>query len=106
FQKHINIDSISLIGGGAQGDVWSQILSDIFNIRVSKPKYLTEATSLGAAVIGGVGVGEFNDFGIVKQFNSIQSEQRPNMQNVDLYKKMYNVFNHSYDALFDIYEQL
>lgn len=37
-----------LIGGGAKGEVWQQILADIWQKPLMIPEYLEEATSIGA----------------------------------------------------------
>ncbi|MHC4253918.1 MAG: xylulokinase [Planctomycetota bacterium] len=62
FRGHVTIDSMRVIGGGAKGDVWRQLLADVYGCPIEKLNYLEEATSMGAAVVGGVGVGVFEDF--------------------------------------------
>ncbi|NLP35708.1 MAG: hypothetical protein GX359_11075, partial [Clostridiales bacterium] len=44
-------DDIIIIGGGAKGDIWLQILADIWQKTLLVPRYLEEATSMGAATI-------------------------------------------------------
>ena len=53
FRQHVAIDSITVIGGGAKGRVWRQMMADIYGVRIEKPTYLEEATSMGAAITGG-----------------------------------------------------
>ena len=73
-----DIESVTVIGGGAQGRVWCQIFSDMFGIPVQIPENISEANSLGAAVIAGVGAGLFPDFSAVKRFVKIRETLTPN----------------------------
>ena len=51
------ISAIRLIGGGARGRFWNQMMANIYGIPVHRLAVLEEATSMGAALAGGVGVG-------------------------------------------------
>ena len=95
-----------LVGGAMKGYVWREILCDILGLRCSIPEYLEEATSLGAAIIGGVGIGMFKDFSVVDQLISIEQEMEPNVQNHAKYRKMEPVFDQAYSALKPLYEGL
>ncbi len=106
FRQHVEIDTITAIGGGAKGDIWRQMMADIYNAKILKPNYLEEATSMGAAIIGGVGVGAFQDFNVVDRFIKIESEQAPNEENRRQYLKMMPIFDDCYYALENIYEKL
>ncbi|MGH0053743.1 MAG: xylulokinase, partial [Sphaerochaetaceae bacterium] len=55
-----------IIGGGARNEVWLRILASVWNRPITVPKYLTEATSLGAILCAGVGIGVFKDFSVVE----------------------------------------
>ncbi len=106
FRQHVEIDTITVIGGGAKGDIWRQMMADIYHAKILKPNYLEEATSMGAAIIGGVGVGAFQDFSVVDRFIKIESEQIPNEENRRQYLKMMPIFDDCYYALEDIYKKL
>ena len=93
------IDEIILIGGGAKSRVWQRILSDVWEKPVAIPKYLDEATSLGAAVAGGVGVGMFEDFSVAEGFNPIASRVEPDEGNAAVYRRLYPLFEESYACL-------
>ncbi|MFW5998434.1 MAG: xylulokinase [Halanaerobiaceae bacterium] len=106
FEKFIEFNSIRVIGGGAKARVWREIMSDIYNKEILKPDILEEATSLGAAVAGGVGVGIFDSFEIVKKLNPVTEKINPNERNVKKYKKFYPLFKKSYYALKEIYQEM
>lgn len=106
FDRHVSIEEMIVIGGGAKGAVWRQMLADIYQRPVLKPNFLEEATSLGAVVIGGVGVGEFKDFDVIGKFLTIEDRHEPNPANREIYEKTYRVFANAYDALVDIFDQI
>jgi xylulokinase len=95
------IESLRVIGGGARGAVWNQIMADVFGIRVERPALLEEATSMGAAVVGGVGVALWKDFSQVDRMVEIVSESRPRHEPALLYDELYAIFEETYAALED-----
>ncbi len=106
FKEYYDVSELIVIGGGAKGDVWRQIMADVYNTRILTPNYLEEATSMGAAVTGGVGTGIFKDFTVIKKFIQIKDINEPSKENHLRYKKLIPVFDESYYALTSIYEKL
>lgn len=106
FDEKTKYKRITVIGGGAKGDVWLQILADIWQKELAVPVYLEEATSMGAAICGGIGVGVFKDFHDIKKFNPIHKMFKPRVENKEIYQKMYKAFNRCYDALTEVYDEL
>ncbi|MDR0601781.1 MAG: xylulokinase [Treponema sp.] len=100
------IGRISVIGGGAKGTAWLQILADIWQKPVDVPVYTEEATSLGAAVCGGVGIGAFGDFSVIRKFNAPAATIMPRAELAPLYDRLLDIFNRSYDSLKDVYGRL
>lgn len=100
------IDTMRVIGGGAKGKLWNQIMADIYGVPVQRLAVLEEATSMGAAVAGGVGVGLYKDFSIVEKMNPIVSTVEPNPAAKETYNKLLKVFDATYKALEPVYEQL
>jgi xylulokinase len=106
LDANARIDEVILIGGGAKGDLWRQILADVFGRPTLRPRLLEEATSLGAAVAGGVGVGLFPDFTIAKQRIEIVNRHVPNPEAQAVYDRLYPLFLETYDALVPIFDRL
>lgn len=100
------IHDIVMIGGGANGRAWTKILADIWNKPVKIPQYLSEATSLGAAVCAGVGIGLYSDFKVICKMNQIKETIQPDQKFSETYRLLYDAFNRSYEALQPIYQQL
>ncbi|WP_342513562.1 xylulokinase [Sporosarcina sp. FSL K6-1522] len=105
LQKHIDIEEMVIIGGGAKSEVWRQIIADVFALPVKAPKLLDEAGSMGAAIIGGVGVGIYEDFEVVERFITINQSQVNNSDNLELYEKSKRRFDDFYFALRPVFEK-
>lgn len=94
-----SIESLRVIGGGARGAVWNQIMADVFGIPVERLTLLEEATSMGAAVAGGVGVGLWPDFSQVDRMVGVAAESRPRRELEPFYAELYAIFEQTYAAL-------
>lgn len=105
-EKYPKIEEIVFIGGGAKGKVWAQIMADIWGKPLIVPRYLEEATSMGAAVCGGVGIGAFTDYGVISRFNPEDTKIYPREQYRTRYDDLYRVFNQAYDSLRSVYSEL
>ena len=98
--------ALRMVGGGAKSRVWLQILADVFQRELVVPRYLEEATSMGAAVCGGIGIGAFPDFSVIDRFNPVVGRILPRPETYDIYKKLYGLFLEAYRVLCPIYEKL
>ena len=50
---------IRMLGGGARSAAWRRIFADVLETPVATLNFMEEATSLGAAIAGGVAIGVF-----------------------------------------------
>ena len=78
FRTQTPIREITVIGGGAKGEVWRRIMADVYQADIVRPNYLEEATSMGAAIIGGVGCGVFKSFDVADRFIEVVDRTKPN----------------------------
>ncbi len=99
FRTQIPIGEIMVIGGGAKGEVWRRIMADVYQARILRPNYLEEATSMGAAIIGGVGCGAFPSFDVADRFIEVVDRTEPETSRAGLYAEAKRLLNDSYDAL-------
>jgi xylulokinase len=100
------IEAMRVIGGGARGRFWNRIMADVYGVPVQRLAILEEATSMGAAVAGGVGVGLYKDFSISEQMNAIAETVQPNPVAQAVYAKQYPIFEAAYQQLLPIYEMM
>jgi xylulokinase len=63
------------------------------------PNYLEEATSMGAAIIAGVGSGIFKDFDIADRFMELKDRTEPDPSTFAIYQNSKSLLNDCYDAL-------
>ena len=106
FRGRLPIDALTVIGGGARSQVWRQMMADVYGCPVQSLNFLEEATSMGAAVIGGVAAGVFPDFDVIHRFVRVDSTATPNPQSQEVYRKLMPIFEHAYLSLVDVYDEL
>jgi xylulokinase len=104
-QQGAQIAAMRVIGGGANGRTWRQIMADIYGIPVQRPALLAEATSFGAALAGGIGVGMYKDWSLAEQLTPIVDEIQPDRDLAPLYGRLYDFFNRAYEAFVPLYEE-
>jgi xylulokinase len=102
----MTFDSMRLIGGGARGRFWNQMMADIYGVPVHRLAILEEATSMGAALAGGVGVGLYDDFSMIEQMNRVVEVIEPDPETHRVYQSVYPVFDDIYTALEPVYDQI
>ncbi len=105
-QQEAPIESLRVIGGGARSAVWRQILADVLKLPLQRAQLTVEATSLGAAVAGGVGVGLFDGYDIVNQLVAVQPAEEPRAEEAHRYDELYPLFQDAYQALLPLYDRL
>jgi xylulokinase len=106
LKANLPIHHMWILGGGAKSEVWRQILADIYGVDIYVPQKLDEATSMGAAIAGGVGVGLLKDFSAAKKWVKRAAVHKPNPGNHEKYKAFFSSFEESYHQLVPIYQQL
>lgn len=73
----INISRVDAIGGAARSLDVLQVLADVWGVPVRRRDLVDEATAIGAAIVGGVGVGLFPDFARATSLSSITADLSP-----------------------------
>jgi xylulokinase len=106
FRTRSPVPAVTVIGGGAKGRTWRRIMADVYEARIDVPNYLEEATSMGAAVIGGVGAGVFRDFSAADRFLSVVDRVEPNPVVYGTYRSAKALFDECYDALEGLFPRL
>jgi xylulokinase len=95
----LNPDCIFSLGGGAKSQLWSQIKADICGTKIVVLEN-DESTSLGAAVLGCIALGIFNDFEkardqilLKRQFDPVTEKQNIYQAGYAEYREMYKTFS-------------
>ncbi len=95
----MNIKEITVLGGGAKGRTWCEIMSDVFQTNLLIPDLLEEAGAMGAAVNGGVGVGLYKNYSAIQSFIKIKDKIQPSKENLEIYQETKAKFNEYYNSL-------
>jgi xylulokinase len=99
------IEAVRLIGGGGKSRLWPQILADVFGVPIHLLELRGEATSWGAAVAAGVGVGLY-DWSIAAARGQVIEVMEPDPTRVARYRELLAIYTDSYRALEPIYTRL
>lgn len=91
----ITISSFRAVGGGSRADAWIQLSADILGKPLTRPA-VTEAGALGAAIMAGTGIGEFE---------SMQAGGQAMIQ-LDKSFEPDNEIHRQYEERFALYKQL
>jgi len=100
------IEAMRLIGGGARGRFWNRLMANVYGIPVHRLAILEEATSMGAALVGGVGVGLYPDFSMIETMNRIVETFEPDPETQAAYERILPIFEAAYHALVPIYDMM
>ncbi len=95
-KQGIVIESLTATGGGATSDIWLQITADILNKPIIKNR-VTEAGSLGAAILAGVGNKVFSSMN--EGINTMVHRDLifyPNEKNVTTYENKFENYKKVY----------
>ncbi len=104
-EKGIKIDEVRVIGGGAKSEVWQQMLADILREEISLIN-IEEGPAFGAALIAGVGVGEYNNFAETEEIIKVKRRISPDKKISKSYNKFYEIFKGLYHSLKDDFKKL
>lgn len=102
----VRINDVNLTGGGATGNLWPTVLSDIFGRRVLIRSHASDAPALGAAVAAGIGCGWYRDFIQARQVGTVVREIDPDMRIHRQYSEFYSIYRGLYQALKEQYQLL
>jgi len=99
------VNSINIVGGGAQSDVWCQIFADVMNVEIKQVADPIYANARGAAWIAAVGLGEIS-YPDIPQLVEIKKSYAPNPAHRALYDERFEVFQKIYKQMKPVYQKL
>ena len=103
IRRHdIRASQYRLIGGGAKGILWRQILCDVLN----EPLTCTQNndSSLGSAMLAGVACGMFESYpDSVKRCVRVSGKVTPDPRNVEIYERGFRRYRDIQKALASVY---
>lgn len=97
----VSVGELNAMGGAANSRLWTQIKADVTGKVINVPASDT-ATTLGAAILAGVGTGLYKSFKeAVGRTIKITRVHRPETENNKLYRKYYEIYLEIYEKLKD-----
>ena len=100
----LNPDCIISLGGGAKSQLWCQIKADICGTTIEVLEN-DESTSLGAAVLGCIAVGIYNDFNMASEQISRKRQFIPVMEKHEAYSVGYAEYREMYKTFSPIFKK-
>lgn len=94
-----SIERIDAVGGGAKSDAWLQILADVWGIPVRRRNIVDEANSLGAAVLGAVGLGSVESTSAARALSEVTHQFDPDPTRAAAYAVAQTRFEDAYARL-------
>ena len=96
------VEVLRAMGGSANSLLWTQIKADVTGKTIIVPSSDT-ATTLGAAILAGVGTGFYKDYEEAVALTVKETRRHePDENNKEIYDHTYNVYLKLYDCLKDI----
>jgi xylulokinase len=95
----LKVDCLRIGGGATRSALWNQIQADVYGRPVETLR-VSESTSLGAALMGGVGAGVFASIkeGVAAMVH-VADRIEPNQQSHRRYEELYQAYTQAYDGL-------
>jgi xylulokinase len=99
------IRAITMVGGGAQSDLWCQIMADVTGCAIRQPEAPIQANALGAAFIGAAGVGALT-LRESATLLRIRHVYEPDGRHRSLYDERFKTFREIHRRLQPLYQRL
>ena len=99
------VNSINIVGGGAQSDVWCQIFADVMNVEIKQVADPIYANARGAAWIAAAGLGEIK-FSDISELIQFRRAYQPQAQNRAVYESGFENFQLIYKQMKGVYRRL
>jgi xylulokinase len=107
-EKHFGfpLPVLRVIGGGARGTPWMQIIADVTGRQVETVANPQEAGAVGGALTAAIGLGLYPDFEALKKVIRIDQQFEPRSANADVYDFLYRAYRRVYGCLRDLYREV
>jgi xylulokinase len=100
------VPNLRVIGGGARGKPWMQIIADVTGRRVETVANPQEAGAVGAALTAAVGLGLYPSFESLRDVVRVEHKFEPQPSNAAIYNMLYSHYKRLYRALRGLYRDV
>ncbi len=102
----IQVEDITVIGGGTRSETWMQMFSDVLGMNVKTIKDDRYAGALGGGICAAIGMGRYPDFESTKKMITQDRIYRPQKSNTLIYDRLFAEYKNYYVATKEIFERL
>jgi len=107
MREHAPTPTLRLIGGGGQSDAWQQLLANVCDTEIAiLSTQAADATSLGAALTAGVGVGLFPSLAEAVKSINVERSLPQDTQRAGVYASLASLYNGLYPRLRPAFAEL
>ncbi len=100
------LPTLRIIGGGARGKPWMQIIADVTGRQVETVVNPQEAGAVGAALTAAVGLGLYSNFEQLRQVVQVEYRFEPQVENAEVYDVLYRAYQRLYYSLRGLYREV
>ncbi|MHB8133499.1 MAG: FGGY-family carbohydrate kinase [Anaerolineaceae bacterium] len=90
-----DISRVRVANGGARSKLWRQVTSDVIGLPLEEVAN-HPGSSLGAAFVAGMGVGEFSDWEEIEKFIHLKPSTIPDLDRHEKYQKLFHLYRDLY----------
>ena len=99
-------ENINFVGGGANSEIWCQILADILDRNINQMKDASLAGAKGSAIVALVGLGKLKSFLEAAPLVKINKTFEPNPDNKKVYNSIYEEYVKIYERNKEMFKVL
>jgi xylulokinase len=97
-ERNLRAGKARVTNGGARSALWKQVTADVLGIPLEEVAN-HPGSSLGAAFVAGMGIGQFKEWGEIERFIRVSSVVRPDPKAHERYKELFQVYRGLYESL-------
>ena len=99
------IPELTIIGGGANSNIWCQIFADVMDRRIKQIKDPIQVNARGATFMASVALG-YTKWNEIADFVEYANIFKPNPENREIYDKHFSEFRNIYESMGKVYKRL
>jgi len=106
IESGVRATELRSVGGGARSHLWLQLKADVTGVKVVVPD-VSEASSLGAALLAGAGIGTYKSIqDASKKVYRVKSSYDPDKSASSTYEIYYKLYKKLYSSLREAFSEL
>ncbi len=105
-KEQATVPAVWAVGGGTENDLYVRILSGCLGAPVKVPRDAWRSTTLGAAIVGGVGCGLISSWEVARTVRTEDREFSTRDEEVERYEELHDLFLGAYPSVESLFGEL